>query len=327
MKVSIIIPTYNQDTYIDQAIKSALAQTYEDIEIIVSDDCSTDKTGEVCKNFQTVQYYRNEKNLGRVGNYHKALYNYATGDYVLMLDGDDYLIDRDYIKSAMHLISRNKDMVMVFARSKILYDIKSELNMPKVKLLATVSSGNDLFINYYKGYTIPHNTALYNRKEAMNIGYYTENIISSDWESILRLIIGHNVGFMDRHVSVWRSHTDNISKSLKVEEIKNNQEYIESTYRHAKYLNIFDNNKLERWRVKMLKRYFSKYIIKSIALRNRDLRREMNKTIREKDKRIFYSILFDIRILVFRLFFVNNRLGEFVVKRIIRDEALIRTIY
>lgn len=327
MKVSIIIPTYNQDRYIDQAIKSALAQTYEDVEIIVSDDCSSDKTGEICKNYQTVRYYRNEKNLGRVANYHKALYHYATGDYVLMLDGDDYLADRDYIKSAMRLINNNKNMVMVFARSKILYDFNAELNMPKVKVSETVSSGNDLFINYYKGYTIPHNTALYNRKEAMNIGFYTENIISSDWESVLRLIIGHKVGFIDRYVSVWRSHTDNISKSLKVEEIINNQVYIESTYRHAKYLNIFDNNKLEKWRVKMFKRYFSKYVIKSVALRNRDLQREVNKIIRKKDKRFYYSILFDIRILLFRIFFVNNRLGEFVVKRIIRDEALIRTIY
>ena len=77
-KVSIMIPVYNQEDYIANTIQSALNQNYNNIEIIISDDASTDNTSQIIKDFlpnQKIKYFRNQVNIGRVKNYRKLLYN------------------------------------------------------------------------------------------------------------------------------------------------------------------------------------------------------------------------------------------------------------
>ena len=93
LKVSILIPTYNQSAYILDAVESAIAQTYFNKEIIIADDNSTDNSEEVLKPYLDdqfpVRYYKSQTRLGRVNTYHKALYESSTGDLALLLDGDD----------------------------------------------------------------------------------------------------------------------------------------------------------------------------------------------------------------------------------------------
>jgi glycosyltransferase involved in cell wall biosynthesis len=104
--VSILIPTFNQAGYIGQAVKSALQQDWPELEVVVSDDGSSDDTQHVLEKYhddERVRLSRNAENLGRVGNYRKCLYELANGDWALILDGDDYLIDSSYISKAMSL--------------------------------------------------------------------------------------------------------------------------------------------------------------------------------------------------------------------------------
>ncbi len=67
-RFSIGLPVYNGEKFIKEAIDSILAQTFEDFELIISDNASTDKTGEICRAYaakdQRIRYYRNEKNIG-----------------------------------------------------------------------------------------------------------------------------------------------------------------------------------------------------------------------------------------------------------------------
>ena len=89
-RVSIMIPTYKQDKIVSRAISSSLKQDYTNLEIIISDDCSPDNTKEIVKRFlkdKRVKYFRNDTNLGRVSNYRKTLFDYATGDWAINLDG------------------------------------------------------------------------------------------------------------------------------------------------------------------------------------------------------------------------------------------------
>jgi len=105
-KVSIQIPTYNQQQYISQAIDSVLMQDYPDLEVIVADDCSTDETEAIVRKYKDirVKYFKNEKNIGRVANYRKSLYDYCTGDWVVNLDGDDYFTSPTFISRGMNVI-------------------------------------------------------------------------------------------------------------------------------------------------------------------------------------------------------------------------------
>jgi glycosyltransferase involved in cell wall biosynthesis len=119
-KVSIMIPTYNQQKYIIRAIESALLQDYLNIEIVIADDNSLDKTQNIVQNYllkkndSRIKYFRNQENIGILRNYQKSLYDYASGDWVINLDGDDFFVDPSFISEAVKLTLEDKTIVMIF---------------------------------------------------------------------------------------------------------------------------------------------------------------------------------------------------------------------
>lgn len=92
--VSILIPVYNRQNLVATALESAIAQTYENIEVVVVDNCSTDHTYDVITSFAArdgrVRCYRNSENIGPVPNWIKCL-EYSRGDFVKILFSDDWL--------------------------------------------------------------------------------------------------------------------------------------------------------------------------------------------------------------------------------------------
>ena len=91
-KISVVMCTFNGAKYLAEQLDSILAQSYSNIEIIVVDDCSTDNTFEILKNYQSkdprIQVFQNSKNIGFVQNFSKAI-SLATGDYIALADQDD----------------------------------------------------------------------------------------------------------------------------------------------------------------------------------------------------------------------------------------------
>jgi len=104
---SIIIPVYNGERYISQAIESALSQTYPYKEIIVVDDASTDRTPQVVKSYPVI-YYRNEKNMERAYSRNKGV-ELSKGEYLFFLDYDD-LWEKDYVELSVEFLKKH-DMV------------------------------------------------------------------------------------------------------------------------------------------------------------------------------------------------------------------------
>ena len=92
--VSVLMTAYNREMYIAEAIESVLASTFKDFELIIVDDCSSDKTVEIAKKYEIldsrVKVYINEKNLGDYPNRNKAA-SYAKGKYIKYLDSDDLM--------------------------------------------------------------------------------------------------------------------------------------------------------------------------------------------------------------------------------------------
>ena len=267
-KVSIMIPTYNQKDYLRNTIISVINQDYDNIEIVISDDASTDDTEslvtEIIKDNpdRDIKYIRRTSNLGHIANYHDTLQNIVTGEYVLNLDGDDFLIDMTYIRSCIELIEKHPDIKLVFARQGTFFEQNNKVVYDKVnEKLPQIIDGNDFFINFTKGHTIPHLTCLYRRKDAIELDFYSVNIISSDWESILRLCINNKIGFINRHVGIWRRHFSNESRSINIDKLLDNLKYITSVSSFAKDNTNFSSRQLVKWRKKMLLRNLIREII------------------------------------------------------------------
>lgn len=120
--VSICIPTYNRAGMVEKAIASALAQTYQNIEVIVVDNASTDNTREVMQQFANprLSYHVNEKNLGLFGNFNRCI-QLAQGEYIHILHSDDS-IDNEFTEKCMQFFRAHPTVKMTTTSSRIVRD-------------------------------------------------------------------------------------------------------------------------------------------------------------------------------------------------------------
>ena len=112
--VTIGIPTYNRaDGFLRHALESVIAQTYRNLEIIVSDNCSRDNTEAVVKKYgdPRVKYIRHNVNIGPLGNSNFCL-DQAQGEYFLQLHDDD-AIDSDFIETCMKAERRSPNVGVI----------------------------------------------------------------------------------------------------------------------------------------------------------------------------------------------------------------------
>jgi len=105
-KVSILIPSYNAEKTIEDTLDSCISQDYDDLEIIVSDNCSTDNTIKVIEKYPDVRLSVLPKNIGGINNMNRLI-DLAIGDYLVMLCSDDYFTDQYVIEEIVRLFNKN----------------------------------------------------------------------------------------------------------------------------------------------------------------------------------------------------------------------------
>ena len=114
-KVSIIVPIYNVEQYLEECINSILNQTYNNIEVLLVDDCATDKSGDIAKQFEEkdsrCKYIKREKNGGLSAARNTGIKN-ATGDFLCFIDSDDWISD-DYVQSMLELAKKDNSEIVV----------------------------------------------------------------------------------------------------------------------------------------------------------------------------------------------------------------------
>lgn len=228
--VTILIPTCNQDIYIDRAISSALMQDFSALEVIVIDDASTDNTESICQKWlhdSRFRYVRNPRNLGRVRNYQYGLRDLASGDWVLMLDGDDYLTDAGFIKTAWHALQSHPgpDVVFVQAGHRVQY---SDHSQPDINILPAIDTDEAIIqpgqypkFVFETGF-FTHLGILFNRDAAINNDCYSAPISSTDMDSFLRLSLQGQVILLNRVAGCWSQHGNNASANVPVNQIAEN---------------------------------------------------------------------------------------------------------
>lgn len=116
-RVSICIPTYNRAGMVGCAIASALAQTYQDIEVVVVDNASTDNIEEVVASFKDprLRFVKNKENLGLFGNFNRCI-EVARGEFLHILHSDDY-IDPDFTETCVAFFDEHPNVALTFTSS------------------------------------------------------------------------------------------------------------------------------------------------------------------------------------------------------------------
>lgn len=116
VKVSVLLPTYNGGQFIVRAIKSVLAQTFQDFELLVIDDGSTDDTATqvegVAARDSRVRFIRNERNLGLQKTLNAGLQQ-ARGEYIARIDDDDTWADQGKLAAQVAFLDANQKTVLV----------------------------------------------------------------------------------------------------------------------------------------------------------------------------------------------------------------------
>lgn len=123
--VSIGMPVYNEERFIRQALDSLLSQSFEDFELIISDNASTDHTGDICLEYaakdQRIRYYRSETNLGSIVNSNRT-FRLSNAEYFFWASGHD-LRDESFISRCLGVLNHDASVVLCYPIAKWLqYD-------------------------------------------------------------------------------------------------------------------------------------------------------------------------------------------------------------
>jgi len=112
--VSIGLPVFNGEAYLAHAIDSILSQNFDDFELIISDNSSTDGTGDICLSYVSrdprVRYFRNERNMGPVWNYNRV-FELSSGKYFMWAAHDDYW-EPQYLSVCVDALERDAKVVL-----------------------------------------------------------------------------------------------------------------------------------------------------------------------------------------------------------------------
>ena len=163
--VSVIVPVFNVEKYIEDCVISIQNQTYRNIEIILVDDGSTDKSGQICdllkqKNNRIKVYHNQNKGVCFARNY---AIKKAIGKYILPVDGDD-IIANTYIEKAVKVLEEDDNIGIVYCKAKFFGKKNYEWNLPEFSLRRMLLS-NIIFV-----------TAIFRKNDWIAVGGFNERM-------------------------------------------------------------------------------------------------------------------------------------------------------
>jgi len=216
--VSIGIPVYNGELYIFKTLNSALNQTYKNLEIIIYDNCSTDKTAEIIKTFKDsrITYHLNDKNYGSFMNFQKCLES-CTGEFIKLLNADD-LLKPNAIEVQVDELINNPDISLCITATNVINEfdeiiMKRQLYKKSLKINGKKIAKKSLL----KGRNIYGETSsvLFRKDKARQVGNFTAGLCcSGDLDYWIRLSYIGDVYYINEFLSDYRVSSTNMTSNL-----------------------------------------------------------------------------------------------------------------
>ena len=293
--ISVIIPFYNVEDYIEECLKSVINQTYRNLEIICVDDCSPDNSYTIVKKYvdrdDRIRLIRHKENLGLGGARNTGIKE-AKGEFIYFLDSDDY-IEKNYIEKMVYNIKDadivcNNRILKFYEDGKKEY-IKNKDITNKYQILNFTPQMYDLMMTsaccklYKKNFLIKNN--LFFPEKLRFEDFYFVNILKTKLKTIV---------FTYDTTYYYRQRKNSIIAQYK---IKNNQKdslyIIEKIYDYYKKNNLLDEYNIPfKWLYKFFKRQKSKseFFVEIKTFIN-NIKNDINLNNYDKKNRLFFKFI------------------------------------
>jgi glycosyltransferase involved in cell wall biosynthesis len=213
-RVSFVIASYNYGRYVGQTIESLLAQTFEDLEIIVLDDCSPDNSREVLQRYANeprVRLVFHEKNMGNIRTYNEGL-ALARGEFIGIVGSDDYALRSDAVARQVAVFEAHPKVGFVYSAHTYVDEHSKPFRVFQPWSHDYVRDGlaefRDLAFRNY----VPHTGTLVRRRCHDQLGNYDVTLPhAGDWELWLRIAGRYDVGYVAESLYAYRIHGGNMS--------------------------------------------------------------------------------------------------------------------
>ncbi len=213
-KVSVLICVYNGEKFVRQALESIYNQTYQNFEVIIVDDGSTDKTPDILVNMKDSRtfIYRNPENLGLTKSLNIGL-KLCRGQYIARMDADDISLPRRFEKQ-VEFLEKNSDYALV---GSSYYHISED---GKIASLTKVLTGDlEIRQGLKKQNWFGHGTVMIRRDCFVSLGGYDEKYkFAQDYDLWLKVAEKYKVGNIDESLYCWRTTPLCISNAKKQEQ-------------------------------------------------------------------------------------------------------------
>lgn len=211
--VSVIVGTYNSSRFVIETLESIKAQTYVNIELIISDDCSADNTVALCENwlnendnrFLGSKILTSENNSGIPANCNRGV-KAARGDWVKLIAGDDFISNK-YLMECMNDCINDEQTGIIYTNSVYVDEHSCEITRAAT-------------INYSSGFVFdkiffllfwPKSSSLIFRKKAVEeVGYFDESIWVEDYLMVMKVVKKYKMCHVNSFLSYQRNHEKNI---------------------------------------------------------------------------------------------------------------------
>lgn len=209
--VSIVLPVYNGEQFLRKSIDSVIAQTFQNWELLILDDCSTDATPDIAKEYaqkdSRILYHRNEKNLRLPGNLNKG-FSLAKGEY-LTWTSDDNMYRPTAIEKLVRALQENPDAHLAFASCRIIDENDNPVEFIMV---------NELSKKRIVGVDSVGACFLYTRKAYETVGDYdTAYILVEDFDYWQRIFHHFDTVTIEEILYDYRYHSGALTSTMKQE--------------------------------------------------------------------------------------------------------------
>ena len=213
-KISIIIPCYNQGKFLEDAVNSILNQTYQNFEIIIVNDGSTDKyTNDLLKNYskpKTKVYITKNQGLASTRNYGFKLSN---GEFIQFLDADDTLAS-DKFEKQINIFKEDSSIDVSYTNYSYLYEDTKKHSEPQMKEVLSNNPFDDFVYKWQRGISIPIHCGLFRKSVFNKSGPFISGFKAvEDW--IMWVDISSRKCkflYLDEDLAIYRIQQENMTK-------------------------------------------------------------------------------------------------------------------